>query len=244
MFSSNHFFIQVIPSCQTVATGGHVPALHHCGGEGVPAGALPQFCPCCRRTAWRVRETIGEKPTGHWLRKTIKGYTLTILKIDLLWSLELDCFWISKRYPTCRSLEENQVLKFLDFQLIFISRSRVLRCISSGTFLSELEEWPTQTIQYSKEIKWSEVSKTYIKTYKKHSYRTLVVTTGCKKMPRFLSDMMRFSLLVAALGHDIGHPGVNNGRLDTKRWPRSDERIRKSRDLMIFPFFFFSMIWL
>ena len=40
--------------------------------------------------------------------------------------------------------------------------SRVLRCISSGTFLSELEE---------------------------------------------------FSLLVAALGHDIGHPGVNNGFL-------------------------------
>ena len=23
---------------------------------------------------------------------------------------------------------------------------------------------------------------------------------------------LRFSLLVAALGHDIGHPGVNNGR--------------------------------
>lgn len=40
--------------------------------------------------------------------------------------------------------------------------SRVLRCVSSGTFLSELEE---------------------------------------------------FSLLVAALGHDIGHPGVNNGFL-------------------------------
>lgn len=73
-----------------------------------------------------------------------------------------------------------------------------------------------------------------------HPFLELAISTGAKNT-RFTTQFApRFSLLVAALGHDIGHPGVNNGRgsrcvastLDALMRPMEGESVASASGLL------------